>query len=170
MRKKALAASIALAATLVTGCSPQAGVAATVNGDTVTTAEVDQAMELGPFFAEQPAPANLVASLIQAPVIIDAAGDAGIGVSEGDAAAFLDSIEADAIKVEGEYPEAVVELVRANIITQELQMSPDAQNIIEEVNRVMESADIELNPRYGSWDLSRGGLQQDVPDWIYVTN
>lgn len=171
MRTKAkVVASVVLAAGLIAGCSSQAGVAATVNGEQITTAEVDDGMALGPYYAEPPTPASVVASLIQARAVIDAAREEGMGASPADGAAFLDSIGAQDIQQDGEYPDAVLDLARMNLISQNLQTAPEGQNVIEEVNDFMSSADIEFNPRYGNWDIAQGGLNQDVPDWIELGN
>ena len=167
MRMKAkVAASVLLAAGLLAGCSPQAGVAATVNGEEITVAEVDEGMSLSPFYAEPPAPANVVASLIQARAVIDAAKAEGMGVSATEASAFLDSLGAQELEVDGEYPEAVLDLVRMNLITQSLQTAPQGQGVVDAVNDYMMNADIEFNPRYGTWDIAQGGLTQALPEWI----
>lgn len=171
MRMKAkLAASALLAAGLIAGCSTQAGVAATVNGEQIRVVEVDDGMALGPFFAEPPTPANVVTSLIQARSIIDAAATSGLGVSGDEAAEFLDSIGAEEIQVDGAYTEAVLDLARMNLITQDLQMAPEGEEVVNQVNEYMTAADIEINPRYGAWDIAAGGFVQEQPEWIELGN
>lgn len=171
MRMKAKAAAgVLLVAGLLAGCTPGAGVAATVNGERITVAEVDDGMGLAPFYAEPPAPANVVASIIHARAVIASAAAAGIGVSEADAATFLDSIGAQDIKADGTYPDAVLDLARMNLINQDLQFAPGAEDVIEDVNNFIASADIEFNPRYGTWDIANGGLTQNLPEWIETGN
>ena len=167
MRTKAkVAASALLAAGLIAGCAPGAGVAATVNGEKITTSEVDDGMELGPFYAEPPAPADILASLIQARALIDAGSAEGIGASPADGAEFLDSIGAQDIQSDGSYPDAVLDLARMNIISQQIQSAPEGEAVIEQLNDFLASADIEFNPRYGTWDLAQGGVDQSPPEWI----
>lgn len=172
MRKMAKAAAgVLLTAGLIAGCSSHAGVAATVNGEKITVEQVDEGMALGPFYSQPPAPANVVASLIQARAVIDAAQAEGIGVSAAEAADFLDSIGAQEIQVDGSYSDAVLELVRMNLISQDMQAgAPEGQNVIDAVNDYMLNADIEFNPRYGSWDVAAGGLNQNPPEWIEPGN
>src|SRR5699024_1303486 len=95
MRTKAkVAASALLAAGLIAGWRPGDGVAATGNGEKITTAEVDDGSELGRFYAEPPAPADILASRSQARALIDAGSAAGIGASPAHGAEFLDPIGA----------------------------------------------------------------------------
>lgn len=169
MRTKKVVASAVLAAGLLAGCGSQ-GVAATVNGETITTNEVDQGMSLAPFYAQPPAPANVVASLIQARAVIDAAQAAGVGASPSEAVEFLDSIGAQDIQVDGAYPDPVLDLARMNLISQQLPTAPEGQAVINEVNDFMAGAQIEFNPRYGEWNAAEGGLVQNPPEWIETRN
>lgn len=168
MRRKAkIAASMLLAAGLIAGCSTQSGVAATVNGETITVQEVDEGMALSPFYATPPAPANILTSLIQARAMTDAAKAGGIGVSAADAAAFLDSIGAQTIQVDGSYTEPVLDLTRMTLISERVDPDTDqGQELIETINEYMASAEIDFNPRYGSWEIAEGGLNQSLPAWI----
>lgn len=167
MRMKAkVAASVLLVAGLVAGCSGQGGVAATVNGETISVEQVNDGMALSPFFAEPPAPADIVMSLIEARSVIDAAKEEGMGVSAEEAEDFLDSIGAQEIRVDGEYSEAVLDIARMSLISQSLQTAPQGQGVIEAMNDYIVNADIELNPRYGTWDIEQGGLLQEAPEWI----
>lgn len=168
MRMKAkIAAGVLLLAGLTAGCTAQPGVAATVNGEKVTIAEVDDGMALGDFFAQPPTPGSVVASIIQARAVNEAAQTAGLGVSAAQAADFLDSIGAQSIQDDGEYSPTVLELARMNIVSMNLQTAGEAgADVVEAVNEYMTSADIEFNPRYGTWDLARGGVVQDLPEWV----
>lgn len=167
MRARAkIVASALLAAGLIAGCAPQPGTAAVVDGHRITVDYLDDGMALGPYFQQAPAPSNILASLIQARAVIDAAGEHGVGISTSQAAEFLEGIGAGDIAVDGEYPDAVLDIVRMELISQELQSSPSGQALVEQVTDYMENADIEFNPRYGEWDISQGGLVQTLPDWI----
>lgn len=168
MRRKAkIAASVLLAAGLIAGCSTQSGVAATVNGETITVQEVDEGMALSPFYATPPAPANILMSIIQARAMTDAAKDGGMGVSAADATAFLNGIGAQELQVDGAYTDPVLDLTRMNLISEQVDPATvQGQGLIDAINEYMTNAEIEFNPRYGAWDISAGGLDQSLPAWI----
>lgn len=172
MRIKAkLAASALLAAGLLSGCVGQPGTAAIVDGERITVEQVDEAMALGPFFQDQLTPSNALATLIESRAAITVAAEHGVGVSQDEAAAFLDEIGAEFIAQDGDYTDPVLDIVRMSVISQELGQAPNGQAIVEEIGEYMlETADIEFNPRYGEWDSDQGGLVDGFSDWIELPN
>lgn len=167
MRIKAkLAAGALFAAALIAGCTPPGGTAAVVNGDVITVAEVDDGMAMAPLFSQPLAPSNVLMTLMQARPMIAAAADLGMGVSADDAADFLDQIDGSAIRVDGEYSAAVLDITRMQLIVQEAQVAPEGEELFNRLNEFFNTAEIETNPRFGTWDISQGGLQQSLSDWI----
>lgn len=170
MRKKVmtLAATAAFAAGLLAGCATgQApGVAATVNGEQITQGTLDDAMALAPFYANPVQPTAMLSNLIQAPVVISVAQSAGIGVSDADAGAFLDELQAQAIQVDGQYTDAVLDLVRVNEISGKVQTQPNADELLVELTTAIAEANVVVNPRYGTWDSDQLGAVFTPPAWI----
>ena len=163
-----LAATAALAAGMLAGCVPgQApGVAATVNGEQITESRLADAMELAPFYSNPVQPTAMLSNLIQVPMMISAAETSGIGVSDDEAAAFLDELQATHIQVDGEYSDAVLDLVRMDQIRAKIQTVPNGEEFVTELTTSIASADVVVSPRYGTWDPAQLGAVFTPPSWI----
>lgn len=162
--KARIAAGLVAIAGLAAGCSAQPGVAATVDSDTITMTELDDAMLLGPFFQTPPTPEMILNELIESRVVLDVASSNGIGVSHNQAAQFLDSLDAQDLQQDGDYPEPVLDLVRLIMVKEAVGTSPQAEDIMEEVSETFSEAEIEVSPRFSQWRFS--GEEVQVPDWV----
>lgn len=162
------AAAAALAAVLVAGCSPGQGpgVAANIDGHVISTSDVDEGMQLAPFYSEQPPPSAILSNLIHAEVAIPIASDNGLGVSDQDAAEFLDEMDAESIQTGGEYSQPVLDLVRFSMMVEQAQAAPQGEDLMSELDAQLGSADINVSPRYGSWDAEGASLQEESQPWL----
>jgi hypothetical protein len=157
-RGRVVAAAIgAAAAVAVAGCSGVGGTdtAAIVDGNVITEKEAQEAADQinEAFQLQQPlTTGDTVASLITAPYVIDAASRSGHPQSEAAARQALSAIE--------DPSDATIELVRANAAFQSLSPQ-DHEQILKQISE----ADLTVNPRYGTFDPSRG-MVQTTPDWI----
>ena len=75
------------------GCAGQPGAAAVVDGTPIPTADVQAALtELSPYY-QGATTTNLLAVLVQEPTVVELAEEKGVGVSDEDAQALLDSVD-----------------------------------------------------------------------------
>lgn len=164
-------AAAALAATVMVGCADGQGpgVAARVDDTVISTRQVDEGMALAPFYAQPPSPASIVTNLIHATVLLPVASENGLGVSDEDAASFLDGLDAQSIKVDGEYTEPVLDLVRLSLAADAANTAPQGQQVFAEVNDRLASADITLSPRYGTWDEASGQPMEASRPWLVTS-
>ncbi|UFU03822.1 SurA N-terminal domain-containing protein [Ruania suaedae] len=172
MRRIAAPAAVVMTAALfASGCAGQPGAAAVVDGEAITESELtDAATTLEPFLQEGVAPAALLGAMIQAPVLVDVAAEQGIGFSADQAREQLTAnAEAGGIEVPESFSPETMELARYLFLAGLVNQSPDAQAINEEVLARLAELDVEVSPRYGSWDptLAQGSpVQPGQPEWI----
>jgi hypothetical protein len=148
-RRIAAAATAACLATALTACSPeQAGAAATVGGRTVSISDLHDAVASvksgNPDLAQvEGLDRYLLFDLIAAPYLLAAASDAGLGVSEAEAAAALPKAHD---------PDAnAVRALQTQIAFQNLRQANNMQ-ALETVRKQLEQAGVTVNPRFGRFD------------------
>src|SRR5690606_35979600 len=102
-------------------------------------------------------PAAMISTLAVLPPILEVAQEAGIAVSPQQGAELLTAQveQGGGTAPEGGFGEGVVQIAQMTLINQQIQQSPDAMMIAEEIARRVSEADIEVNPRYG--ELSADG-------------
>lgn len=162
--KARIAAGLVVLAGLAAGCSAHPGVAATVDGQPITMTELDEATTLSPMYQTPPTPDVVLNRLIDSRVFIDVAAENGMGVSSEEAAQFLDSLEAEDLREDGQYPDPVLDLIRLNLIHEQLQTDPNAEQFLDKVSERLEDTDVELSPRFSQWQFSADSIR--VPDWV----
>ncbi|GAB2606469.1 hypothetical protein [Pseudactinotalea suaedae] len=145
-------AGLALAGALIAGCAPAPGTAATVDGhvigeDEVATVVEELSLHVGPV-----TPAQAIAELVRAEEILDVASGAGFGVSATDAAGVLDRIAGEQGFDPIEPSAATLLVVRSLVASSGMQTAPDAADLFAELDERIAGLDIEVSPRYGSWD------------------
>jgi hypothetical protein len=165
-------AAAALAATLAAGlsaCSPeQTGAAATVGSRSVSVSDLHDAVEAvksgNPDLAEvEGLDRYLLFDLIAAPYLLEAASDAGMGVSTDEAAAALP-------KSKDPDRNAVLAL-QAQIAFQNLRQANDLKSL-EKVRHQLEQAGVKVNPRFGSFDpagvteVNKPTIVDEQPNWL----
>lgn len=163
-RLPAVAAALALAASLTAcgedGVLRDGSVAATYGSTTVSTDQVQRALaDLQAFAPDaQITGARTAVVLALAPTINRMAARHGVSMSQDEARrAFAEGRT-------GRTPsaEALTALATESEVSRLVNGKAAGQ---QEVNRVLDRADIELNPRYGQW--RKGGAYGPAPaDWI----
>ena len=154
------------------GCSGTPGVAATVEGRTITTAQVGAAYEQLHPYLPAAASSDILAAMIQEPVYSRLADQAGSGVSDDAAVALLDQVVQQAAQANGtkagpapEWNEASVLVGRYVVALNNLGAASDPEAAAAATD-AMKAADIEVNPRFGSFDPNGMLVAPTAPAWI----
>lgn len=157
-----LAAALALGAALATtGCGVgDAGRAATVDGRVISEDEVQEVRRQinATFPTANLSPADVLSRLIQAPVILDFATQQGAPVSESVARQAYTGQESSS---GGEPTAETLQLLRAELAFQGLQQS-GAQIPVTS----FEQLDVEVSPRYGTFDPQSASVAAALPEWV----
>lgn len=150
-----------LAGVLLTGCA-RPGTAATVGGERITEESVSVlAADLATLQGTPAPPADALQSLIMSEPVLEAAAQVGAGVSRQQGVELLDTIAQQSGSTPWEYSDELVLVAR---------MSVAAQNADEEFNAGVQEAltglEVEVSPRYGTWDPTTFALQAQAWPWI----
>jgi len=170
-RRRAARTAVALAvgAALLTGCAQAPGTAAVVDGRTITEGTLQRATsELGTLVPSGIPTQQVLINLIAAPFLLDRATDAGAGVSEAEARQLADELAAQAGLAETpDLGEGSLTVLRATLAQQKLAQRPDAGEVFAAFAEDLAAADVDLSPRYGSFDLTApGGIVAPERPWI----
>ncbi|WP_186813342.1 hypothetical protein [Cellulomonas xylanilytica] len=143
---------VALTATVgLVGCSGQPGAAAVVDGTAIPTSDLEAALtELSPWLPDITT-TNLLALLVQEPTVVELAEEKGVGVSDEDAQALLDSVVEQ--RVEGAtatFTEPSLAVARYSIAYSNLEALPEADDVGQEIDGRLRELDITVNPRFAS--------------------
>lgn len=163
------AVALAVGAALLTGCAQTPGAAAVVDGRTISETTLQRATaELGTLVPSGIPTEQVLINLIAAPYLLDRATRAGAGVSDAEARQLGDQLAAQAGLAEApELGEGSLTVLRATLAQQKLAQQPDAAEVFAEFEEDLAAADVELSPRYGSFDLtSPGGIVAPERPWI----
>ncbi|WP_147572552.1 hypothetical protein [Cellulomonas massiliensis] len=154
------------------GCSGAPGVAATVDGRTITTAQVGAAYEQLHPYLPAAASSDILAAMIQEPVYSRLADEAGVGVSDDAAVSLLDQVVQQAAQANGteaapapDWNDSSVLVGRYVVALNNLGAADDPQAAAA-ATAAMQSADVEVNPRFGSFDPNGMLVAPTTPAWI----
>lgn len=145
-----------LAAGLLAACTGHPGAAAVVDGEAISTDALTSALDdLSPVY-QGVTPQGVLTVLVTEPFLAEVAAARGAGVSDAQARAFL---EQQAVQQLGEEeaaelefgPEALV-VGRYSLAADAVQAAPDGADAAEEYRQLVSAADIEVNPRFGSFE------------------
>ncbi len=168
-RRRALAVTMLLLATGVTAaCSPEAGAAAVVDGDPIPIEDVQvAAQQLAPYL-DGATPSGVLLVLVAEPTVARIAAENGVAVSEQQAERLLTDLASGASGASGtpEFGAASVAVARFSLLQQELGGLPDADAVQDDILARLQDLDIEVNPRYGALDFSRGGIVPAEHPWL----
>ena len=143
---------VALATTVtLAGCTGQPGAAAVVDGTPIPTADVHAALtELAPYF-QGVTTTNVLAVLVQEPTVVELAEEKGVGVSDEDAQALLDSVVQQKVKgATADFTAPSLAVAKYSIAYTNLQGLPEDEGIGEEIDARLRELDVEVNPRFAS--------------------
>lgn len=167
--RRLLPLAAAVVGVALAGCAAQPGTAAEVEGNRITTNDVDVAHREFVEITGQ-ADTTVVAvlnTLMAAQLLPDVASEYGIAYSDEQ---ITDAFEQQATLAgsevpDGGYADSTLDLGRYLLVLGEVQASPDAQEIAEAFGARMAEADAVVNPRYG--EIDENGLITPVAhDWL----
>lgn len=170
-RRRAARAVVALSAgaALLTGCAQAPGTAAVVDGRTISEATVQQATEdLGQLVPQGIPAQQVLINLVAAPFLLEAAAEAGAGVSEAEARQLAEQLAAQAgLAAVPDLGDGSLAVLRATLAQQKLSQSEDPAAAFAAFEEELAAADVELSPRYGTFDLTAaGGILPPERPWI----
>ncbi|TQL01425.1 hypothetical protein FBY24_0475 [Cellulomonas sp. SLBN-39] len=162
-------ATVLAGGALLAGCAGQPGAAALVDGQEISTARLAAATdELTPLFPEVSAQ-EVLGVLVLEPFVREVAQDNGVGPSDEEARALLEGVAAQQLGEEAaaglELSETALAVGRYSLAASGLQEVADPEGAIADFQARVEEADIEINPRFGSFaDL--GVVAPTAPEWV----
>ena len=147
--------SLALVAGLG-ACSAQPGVALQVGDTTYTEADVTQSIDqFDTMFGQEPGRSEFVSALASAHHIQEMGADHGIVVDDATVESQIKAAEEQQsiTTVPDDLNHALVDLLRMQITVSDLQSAvSDTSQLTQELAEKQASADVRLNPRYGTLD------------------
>jgi len=156
-----------LVATLLAGCTGRPGAAAVVDGRTISVADVQQATaELQPYF-QSVDQGTILMLLIGAPTIESVAKDAGLAISDQQAVDLLDTAAKSAgVTTPPTFSAPAIEVIRFSLAQKAIEGATNASALVTEVNDKLTALHAQVNPRYGTLDLTKGTVTPIAYDWI----
>lgn len=157
----------ALAVLLIAGCTGRPNTAAVVDGRRISESELDRTVrELGPMLSTS-APRDVLVALVVGPTFAQVAADHGVGVSDDDARALLDTVaESSGVTAPASYGDGSLLVARYSQAVTNIQSLEDATDVLADANARVQGLDLDLNPRYGSLDLATGATSDADMPWI----
>lgn len=158
-----------LGALVLVGCAGQPGAAAVVDGTAVPVSDLRSAIdELGPYLNDVSA-TNVLTVLVHEPTIVEVAAEHGVGVSDEDAEALLDSVVTQQTPdADVTFSDASVAVARYSIALSKIQELPDADAVSQEVTERISALDVEVNPRFGTVEDGNTLVAPTTRPWIVV--
>jgi hypothetical protein len=149
-----LLAAVAAAATLaLTGCG-RADTAAVVDGHVITESGIFATSEQVAEYASQPmATSDLLNRLVVLPAVLEVLGERGVTISDAAARSAVATIDSPT--------PYLLDLARLDLAIGQL-----TQDDMAEVTRRLAEADVEINPRFGSFNPEQAAVVATSPDWI----
>ena len=148
-----LAAVLAAAALALTGCG-RADTAAVVDGRVITESGVLATAEQVSQYASQPmAASDLLNRLIVLPGVLDVLGERGVTISDAAARSAVGPIDSPT--------PYLLDLARLD-----LAIGAMTQEDMAEVTARLQDAEVEVNPRYGTFLPAQASVVATTPDWI----
>lgn len=154
---RSIVCSVTLAgALLLGGCSGVGSSdAAVVDGMTISESDLQEVTsQFNQVAAQQASPAEVLNTLIQVPTLEEAVAGSGQEVTDREVLTQLEAIP----EAPAEPNELMVDLLRGLVYLQLVGGAAPPELLAE--------VDVDLNPRYGTWDPEGLGVVQDVPEWI----
>jgi hypothetical protein len=167
-----VAAGLAVGAVLtLTACGPQPGAAATINGRTITVTDLQHATAslraADPVSFGKVTNAQVLSVLILTPYAEQAASAAGQGISD-------DAVREALVAAEQQNGNSNVHLDKLDKVAMEalrgnIAFSGLDQAAQQAVIKRLQTAHVEVSPRYGKFDKATGNITTPTPNWIEPT-
>lgn len=157
---------LAAAGLALSGCAAQPGTAAVVNGERITSNDLDDAtLEYVALTGQETEPVVVLNTLIAAEILPEVAAERGVAYSDEQVAErFTEQAALLGTTAPESYSEAFLDLGHYLFTVIDVQTSPDGAAILEEFSARMAEADVEINPRYGQ--AQDGTIAPIEHDWL----
>lgn len=158
--------ALVLGGLLIGGCSAQPGVAASVDNTVHTQSDLISLVdELSPFLAQGNDASVLLANLIMAEPFLDHAARFNVGVGKQEAEEFLNQLSEDSgLETPDEWADSTLSVTRLLLLQDHANSKGVWQEVALGASEDLETADIDINPRYGTWE--GGMIVPSASDWI----
>lgn len=151
---------------MLAGCGPAPGAAATVDGEVISDSDAAiVAEELSPYLQSQLSLSQAVYALVTAPVYVEVASEAGLGVSEEQAEATLQQLAAQAGIEDPEFSAPTLLAARSVMSSSAMEGAENAADLFAEATTAVDELDVSLSPRYGTWG-GEAGIAAPTYDWL----
>ena len=151
--RRLIAAALAAAALVLTGCG-RADTAAVVDDHVITESGVLAASEQVAEYATQPLPpGDIVNRLVVLPAVLQVLEERGVTISDAAARSAVSGINDPA--------PYLLDLARLDLAIGQMTQE-DMQNAIA----LLQEAEVEVNPRYGTFDPEQAAVVATQPAWI----
>lgn len=159
------------AALVVTGCSGfGSDTAVSVNGTDYSVAELQQAtVELGEVTQQPGEPQQVVADLALLPLLDQIFAGSPAEITDGEVRQLLAGNgvpEAADATIDAARSRQYQQALNDPAILQDPAMADAVARAQEITPEDVAAVEVEVNPRYGTWDAANGGLAPVVPEWI----
>ncbi len=170
-----VAAVLTAAGVAVAGCAAQPGAAAVIDGQVLSETYLADAVSDYEALLGQPIPAgDMLSTLLVIPTLLEVGAEQGIGASREEAVELLD-LQAEQTGVapptDG-YADGLVDVAQLQLVNGQLGQAPEGATVMDELWQRIAAADIEVSPRYGSFELEPGAGGAIVPPsfpWLAET-
>lgn len=164
-RRLAVPAAIIAGVFATSACSAEVGAAAVVDGKRIEVATVQDALVDLEDIADGLTQTDVLSMLVIAPIWVDIGSDYGVGFTDQEVEETLEILTEQAGVESHDFSPGAVEVLRSDMILSALTNSPSRDEVIAEVQERIDRAEIESNPRFGTF-TSQSGLQPVTPDWL----
>ena len=152
-RRLTAAAAIAAAALALTGCG-RADTAAVIDGHVITESGVLAASEqIGQYATAALPPQDILNRLVVLPPVLDVLAERGVTISDAAARSAVSGIT--------DPSPYLLDLARLDLAIGQM-----TQEDMQEVVSRLQEADVDINPRYGSFDPQQAAVVATDPEWI----
>ncbi len=155
VKRSTVAAGATTLTLLLGGCSGiGSGEAATVDGKTISQSDLQEVTDQFNAVAQQPAtPSQVLDTLIKAPALKQMVAGSGQEVTDNELLSQLASLQGAPAQPNPLMADYLHGLVYSQMVG---EVQPE----------LLADVDVEVNPRYGSWDPETLTLADQTPEWI----
>lgn len=163
-------AAVVLAGTLAACSGGQPGAAAVVGDRVIPVSDVDTATRELADVLQGVTPTSITGVLVQEPLVAAVAEDAGVGVSDQQAAQVLaQGLEGMGADGDREFSDSSLAVMRYVLELNAVQQLSDAQDRIAELQDQIASLDFTISPRFGT-RAENGTIGTTTHPWLVVSD
>jgi len=172
-RRTRILGALAATAALLAGCATLPGTAAVVDGQRITQGEVTEATDMfGRLLGSAPNTAAVLDALVKEKGVTPVAGDFDLVASDGEVVDYLNQYAVASggeVLDQADLPASGLAAGRYLLLMERMSGEEAVLEISNEMLRAFQDAEIEMNPRFGSYD-ENGLLTATSFPWIHTEN